>query len=196
MKSLLSLLLVIIFGTIVGSEKNNQLTFLVTNKTNLNFYVHTCDVDELRSGRGPIDSGTTYRYQRMLSRDELLKYKNFQFLTEDLKPWKKWFDIKHYPTGQSIVVEILFAYFNSKQALKVVLHNLKEDSHTIEIRNDPNNDSLFNPFNITVHLILKRDTTEDFLPPNSQHGGFRKMDLEGSTLEITEVHTLNNLLKK
>lgn len=186
MKNSPCILIVIIFGTLFGtifnSEKNNHLTFSITNKTNLNFYVHTCDLDEPAPSNGSLLSGKTYQYQRSFSRQELLQYKSLDF-NGDLRPWKKWFAVSHHETGQNFIVDILLAYFNLHQRLEIDLSGLKVKNHYI--RHDPHTD----PFKILIHLTLAKHFEDDFFTPDS-NTGFRKMNLQGSKLEITEVNEL------
>lgn len=157
-------------------KKNNHLTFLITNKTNYNFYVHTFDIEDTRTD-GPLQSGSIYRYQRSFSHDELLIYKslNFErnFAPWKKKPWKKWFHVIHGATRRDFVVDILLAHPNSDQLLAIELSHLKE-AHKY-IRHDPQAE----PFNICVHLILK----------NAEYLG-EGINFQHSTLEITENNPL------
>lgn len=181
MKSILLTLMLSIFARTLCSEKNNHLTFTITNKTNLNFYVHTCDAFEPSRNDGPLLSGKTYQYQCSFSRDELLQYKSLDF--NDLQPWKKWFHIVADKHGQNFIVDILLARPELKQLLEIDLLHLKQKDdyvrHALQTE----------AFNVAIHLLLAKKFAEDYLRPAGQWG-FTKMDLEGSTLEITDVHPL------
>lgn len=186
-KNYLLLLTVAVSSLVTAAEKNNHITFTLTNQTNLNFCVITSGINEDPQNHpqpdGKLQPGNIYRYRHSFSREELLKYTAFHFISENVGPWKKWFTVCH-SNGQSIVVDILLAYFNSKQRFQMEAHNLKAHEHTTTVRQDPST----TPFNIAIHLILKRGrfSTDDFLP-SAGPMGFRKIDLEDSTIEITEI---------